>query len=47
MTLLLSTGDALIIEHSRRDRYWGDGGDGSGANKLGQILMRVRGELRA
>lgn len=45
--LLLSTGDALIVEHSRRDRYWGDGSDGAGANRLGPILMQVRGELRA
>jgi N-glycosidase YbiA len=44
--LLLGTGEARIIEHTRRDRYWGDG-DGSGLNKLGQILMRVRDELRA
>ena len=45
--LLLSTGGALIVECSRRDTYWGDGGDGSGANRLGQILMAVRAELRA
>ena len=45
--LLLSTGDALIVERSRRDSYWGDGGDGSGANRLGQILMQLRAELRA
>jgi len=45
--LLLQTGDVLIVERSRRDRYWGDGADGSGANKLGQILMQVRAELRA
>ncbi len=45
--LLLSTGDALIVERSRRDHYWGDGGDGTGANKLGQILMQLRAELRA
>ena len=44
--LLLSTGDALIVEHSRRDRYWGDGGDGTGENRLGHILMQVRAELR-
>lgn len=44
--LLLATGDALIVEHARRDSYWGDGGDGSGANRLGQILMRVRDQLR-
>jgi len=45
--LLLATGDALIVERSRRDRYWGNGGDGSGANKLGLILMSVRAEWRA
>jgi hypothetical protein len=28
------------------DSYWGDGGDGSGKNMLGKILMRVRDELR-
>jgi ribA/ribD-fused uncharacterized protein len=45
--LLLGTGDAMIVEHTRRDRYWGDGADGSGANRLGDLLMRVRAELRA
>ena len=45
--LLLETGDAEIVEHSRKDRYWGDGGDGSGLNRLGEILMQVRGELVA
>jgi ribA/ribD-fused uncharacterized protein len=43
---LLATGDATIIEHTENDAYWGDGGDGSGKNRLGQILMRVRDELR-
>jgi ribA/ribD-fused uncharacterized protein len=45
--VLLSTGDAVIVEHTEKDAYWGDGGDGSGRNVLGQILMRVRDELRA
>jgi N-glycosidase YbiA len=45
--LLLSTGDAKLVEHTANDSYWGDGGDGSGRNMLGQILMRVRDELRA
>ena len=40
--LLLSTGDALIVEHTANDSYWGDGGDGSGKNMLGRILMEVR-----
>lgn len=44
--ILLETGDALLIEHTHRDRYWGDGGDGSGKNMLGIILMSVREELR-
>jgi ribA/ribD-fused uncharacterized protein len=42
---LLSTGDAAIVEHTSNDRYWGDGGDGSGKNMLGRILMEVRAEL--
>ncbi|MDO4685150.1 MAG: NADAR family protein [Corynebacterium sp.] len=44
--MLLDTGDARLVEHTGKDRYWGDGGDGSGLNRLGQILMRVRTELR-
>ena len=44
--LLLFTGDALLIEHTVNDRYWGDGGDGSGKNMLGQVLMSVREQLR-
>ncbi len=44
--LLLSTGEVHLIEHTRNDRYWGDGGDGTGKNKLGLILMAIRDELR-
>lgn len=44
--LLLSTGDVKIIEHTANDSYWGDGGDGKGKNRLGEILMLVRRELR-
>ncbi len=43
---LLATGTAPIVEHTTNDAYWGDGGDGSGRNRLGQILMEVREELR-
>lgn len=43
--LLLDTGDARLVEHTARDRYWGDGGDGSGVNRLGLLLMQVRAEL--
>jgi ribA/ribD-fused uncharacterized protein len=44
--ILLGTGDAFIVEHTENDSYWGDGGDGSGKNMLGTILMEVRQELR-
>jgi ribA/ribD-fused uncharacterized protein len=45
--LLLATGDAKLVEHTENDDYWGDGGNGSGKNMLGQILMRVRAELQS
>ena len=44
--VLLGTGEAVLVEHTERDAYWGDGGDGSGRNRLGQILMSVRAQLR-
>jgi len=43
--MLLRTGSAKIIEHTENDDYWGDGGDGSGKNKLGIILMEIRAKL--
>lgn len=42
--LLLSTGDAYLIEASPRDNYWGT--NGSGKNMLGIILMETRNLLR-
>jgi ribA/ribD-fused uncharacterized protein len=44
--LLLSTGDATLVEHTENDSYWGDGGDGSGKNMLGKVLMEIRERLR-
>lgn len=44
--LLLSTGDAKIIEHTANDDYWGDGGDGRGKNMLGRLLAELRTTLR-
>jgi ribA/ribD-fused uncharacterized protein len=44
--ILIGTGDALLVEHTANDSYWGDGGDGSGKNRLGQMLMKVREELK-
>ena len=43
---LMATGDAILIAHTRNDAYWSDGGDGSGKNKLGLLLMQVREELK-
>jgi ribA/ribD-fused uncharacterized protein len=48
---LLDTGDAVLIEgNDWGDRYWGmvenEAGTLKGENHLGQILMRVRAELR-
>ncbi len=43
--ILLGTGNQEIVEHTTNDAYWGDGGDGSGANMLGKILMEIRAEL--
>ena len=37
---LLAT-DGPIVEHTKRDSYWGDGG-GNGVNRLGQILEEYR-----
>jgi ribA/ribD-fused uncharacterized protein len=45
--VLLGTGDAVLVEHTANDSYWGDGGDGSGKNRLGRLLMQLRDELRA
>jgi ribA/ribD-fused uncharacterized protein len=44
--LLLSTGDEEIVEDAPNDCYWGSGRDGTGLNKLGLLLMRIRAELR-
>lgn len=43
--LLLSTGEEEIVERAPGDYYWGCGADGSGQNKLGTILMKVRSML--
>jgi hypothetical protein len=43
--MLAGTGDAEIVEHTTNDHYWADGGDGSGRNMLGKLLMRIRPEV--
>lgn len=42
---LLETGDRELVEHTSNDSYWADGGNGSGRNRLGELLMQVRAEL--
>lgn len=44
--ILLSTGDQTLVEKTTDDYYWGCGTNGTGENKLGQILMQVRAILR-
>ncbi len=44
-SLLLDTKDAILLEHTKNDSYWGDGGDGTGTNRLGQLLMELRTQL--
>lgn len=44
--ILLSTGNEELIEKTTDDYYWGCGTDGTGKNKLGIILMKVREELK-
>jgi len=43
--ILTSTGNKILIEHNMYDDYWSDGGDGSGLNMFGILLMQVREEL--
>lgn len=43
---LLETGNEYIVENAPSDYYWGCGADGTGQNKLGEILMQIRNELK-
>lgn len=43
---LLATGDAELVEHTVNDRYWADGGDGRGRNRLGELLMELRAQVQ-
>ena len=44
--VLLSTQEALIVEDSPTDYYWGCGSQRTGQNQLGKILMQVRQVIR-
>jgi DNA-directed RNA polymerase II subunit RPB2 len=43
--LLIDTGDAILLNASPQDNFWGIGRKRQGRNKLGKILMQLRGEL--
>ena len=43
---LLDTGNEEIIEANDQDSFWGIGPDGDGENHMGEILMRVRENLK-
>ena len=43
---LISTGNKPIIESTKNDSYWADGGDGTGKNMFGIILMDLREKYR-
>jgi ribA/ribD-fused uncharacterized protein len=45
--VLLSTDEALIVEDSPTDYYWGCGSERTGQNQLGKILMQVRQAIRS
>lgn len=45
--ILIETGDSHLVEHTANDSYWADGGDGSGKNMLGILLMELREELKS
>jgi ribA/ribD-fused uncharacterized protein len=42
MKNLINTGNKKLVEHAMKDYYYGCGADGSGKNKLGEMLMMIR-----
>lgn len=44
--ILLQTGDEILVEDSPIDSYWGTGEDRTGQNRMGQILMELRAQMR-
>lgn len=45
--MLMLTGDEELIEDSPYDYYWGVGRKGTGKNRLGVLLMKLREELKS
>lgn len=46
LNLLTRTGDAILVEDSPVDDFWGIGANRQGKNELGNALMRVRKKLQ-
>lgn len=46
VNVLLSTGDALLVEKSWKDAFWGSGANGDGLNILGKLWTHVRSEFK-
>ena len=44
--MLLSTGDAELVEDSPKDSFWGRGPDWKGQNHLGRLWMKIRDEMQ-
>jgi len=44
---LLETRDALLIEASKTDAFWGLGKNNNGKNMLGKLLVELRQELKS
>lgn len=45
--LLKDTGARRIVELTANDDYWGEAEDGSGFNRLGELIMQVRSKMQA
>lgn len=45
-TKLLETGNAELVEWAPWDEYWGAGKKGTGKNRLGVLLMKVRNGMK-
>ncbi len=45
-TMLVETESRTLVERSPHDSFWGDGGNGTGQNHLGKLLMELRAKLQ-
>lgn len=47
MKMLISTNDAILVEDSPKDTFWGIGKNRNGQNMLGKMLMELRNQLQS